>query len=445
MISYVNAARVRGRVLKVRGRTLIKKEILLPLYTHVMKWPAIMRRSTLRNTTFIGVTGSCGKTTAVNLISSVLSQAGSCQAKSLANYVHTTISNLLSLERSTKYCVQEISAHQSGDVVKHVRVFKPQIGVVTVIGNDHYKVHRGADGAAREKGALIESLPASGVAVLNADDPHVIAMAGRTAARVITYGLAADAEVRATEVSDTWPERLTLTVVYGGESVRLRTQLVGEHWVPSVLAAIACGIACGVDLQTGAKGVASSKPYFGRYSVHETEGGANYVLDSYKAPLWTIEAGLKFLKTAHAPRKTAVFGTISDYPGATSPRYRQVARGVLPLVDRVVFVGPGAGYVSGLCEGDARSKLFTFESAYEASAFFAKDIVAGELIYIKASGTADHLERIMLAQRDNVVCWRERCGRNMNCHRCKYYHTPSLPRFLAVGDTYASPEVASAS
>jgi UDP-N-acetylmuramoyl-tripeptide--D-alanyl-D-alanine ligase len=340
------------------------------------------------------------------------------------------------LKRSTKFCVQEISAHASGAVVKHLGVLQPHIGVVTVIGSDHYKVHRGAEGAAREKGALIESLPESGVAVLNADDPHVMAMAERTRARVITFGLSADAEVRATEVSSIWPERLSLTVAHGGESVRIQTLLVGEHWIPSILAAIACG----VDLRTCAKGVATTEPHFGRYSVKEIEGRASYVLDSYKAPLWTIEAGLNFLRTAQAPRKTAVFGTISDYAGKGGRVHRRVARETLPLVDRVVFVGPNAGHVTSLGENDELSKLFAFETAYEASAFLAKDVVAGELIYIKASGPSDHLERIMLAQLDNVVCWRERCGRKTYCHRCKDYDKPSLPRFLVANDTSASPD-----
>jgi UDP-N-acetylmuramoyl-tripeptide--D-alanyl-D-alanine ligase len=425
MITYLQAM-VRGG--KKMGRTLYERRFCKTIYQRNKKGLAILRRPTLRHTTFIGVTGSCGKTTTVNLIRSILYLAGSCQAKSGDNYLYTTVNNVLTLERSTKYCVQEISAHKKGDVAQHVRVLKPRIGVVTVIGTDHYKVHRGAEGAASEKAALIESLPENGVAVLNADDPHVRAMAERTRALVITYGLCTDANVRATDVSSIWPERLTLTVVHDGETARIKTQLVGEHWTPSVLAAIACGIACGVDLHTCAKGVATTEPHFSRCSVHQAQFGVTFILDGYKASYWTIESGLAALKAADAPRKTAVFGTISDYPGAASPRYRRVARQALPLVDRVLFVGPHSGHVSHLCEGDERTRLFSFETAHEAAIFLAKDTLAGELIYIKASGPADHLERIMLAQLDTVVCWRERCGRQTYCHRCKDYGKPSMPK-----------------
>jgi UDP-N-acetylmuramoyl-tripeptide--D-alanyl-D-alanine ligase len=425
MATYLQAILRGGKKL---GRGLHERKFWKTLRNRRTMGLAILRRLTLRHTTFIGVTGSCGKTTTVNLIQSILSLVGPCQAKSGANYLHTTVKDVSSLERSKRYCVQEISGHKSGVVIQHMRVLKPQIGVVTVIGTDHYKVHRGAEGAASEKVALIESLPENGVAVLNADDSHVRAMAERTRARVITYGLCSDAHVRATDVSSVWPERLALTVVHGGEIIRMKTRLVGEHWTTSVLAAIACGIACGVDLHTCAKGVATTEPHFGRCSVHQAHSGATYILDSYKAPYWTIASGLAFLKAAHAPRKTAVFGTISDYPSKANRIYRRVAREALSLVDRVVFVGPHSGHVSRLCEGDTRNKLFAFESAFEASPFFAKDLVAEELIYIKASGATDHLERIMLAQFDTVVCWRERCGRKTYCHRCKDYGRPSMPK-----------------
>jgi hypothetical protein len=83
------------------------------------------------------LTGSCGKTSAVHLIKNVVSLAGSCHAAAGNNYVHTTSHTVYSLERSRKYCIQEISAHEKGDVAQHVRVLKPQIGVVTVIGTDH--------------------------------------------------------------------------------------------------------------------------------------------------------------------------------------------------------------------------------------------------------------------------------------------------------------------
>jgi UDP-N-acetylmuramoyl-tripeptide--D-alanyl-D-alanine ligase len=261
-------------------------------------------------------------------------------------------------------------------------------------------------------------------------------MADRTRAKVLTFGLSPDADIRATEVSSVWPDRLTLTVVHGHESVRVQTRLVGEHWTTSVLAAIACGISCGIDLRTCAKVLETSEPVFGRYSVHAKPDGPVYVLDTEKAPLWTIASGLAFVAQAQAPRKTIVFGTISDYPGKSSPKHRRVAREALEVADRVVFVGSTAGHVSRLRQGELRERLFSFQSSYQSSALLAEEVLPEELIYIKASG-ADHLERMMLSQLDHVVCWRERCRiRVASCPSCPNYRKPHPPPFgLAESDS----------
>ena len=213
-----------------------------------------------------------------------------------------------------------------------------------------------------------------------------------------------------------------------------RQELVGEHWVTSILAAVACGIACDISLRTCASVVEKFEPIFGRYSVHRTPKGAVYILDTLKAPYWTIPAGLSFVGQAQAPRKTVVVGTISDHAGASSPKYRSVAREALKVADRVVFVGPNAGHVSKLRQDELGEKLFVFQTSYQASAFLSDKLSPGELVYIKAS-RSDHLERVMLSVIDQVVCWRERCKvPDTNCLSCRNFRTPHAPPFgLASG------------
>jgi len=411
------------RLLRHRWRRRVEQA-----FPRLKNWPAQLRRLLLRKTTFIAITGSCGKTTTTRLAVAMLATGGPCFRRGRGNVLSSSLRTVLSVPASSKFCVQEVSAFPLGTIKKHIRVLRPHIAIVTTIGSDHYKAFRGLEGAAREKGQLVESLPRQGIAILNADDPHVRAMAMRTRAKVITFGLSPDADIRATEVSSVWPDRLTLTVVHGHESLRVHTRLVGEHWVPSVLAAIACGIACGVELKACAKVLEKCDPVFGRYSIHAKPEGPVYVLDTRKAPLWTIASGLAFVERAKAPRKTIVFGTISDYPGKGGRQYRKVAREALDAADRVVFVGPNAARVSKLCQGELRERLFAFQTCYQASSFLAEKTVPQELIYIKASIT-DHLERIMLSQLDEVVCWRERCRKLANCYRCRNYRRPHAPSF----------------
>jgi UDP-N-acetylmuramoyl-tripeptide--D-alanyl-D-alanine ligase len=335
---------------------------------------------------------------------------------------------MLRVRPSTQFCIQELHASFPGLIAESLRLLKPQIGVVTTVGSDHYTNYRSLEATAREKSLLVERLPQSGVAILNIDDPLVCDMARRARAQLITFGLSPQADLRALEVSGIWPDRLSMTVIHMGETVHVETKLVGEHWATSVLAAVALGIVCGVDLKACAQAVKTVEPVFGRYSVHTRSDGASYVLDSYKAPYWTIAKGLAFVRHAAAPRKTIVLGTISDYPGAQGSRYRRVARDALDVADRIVFVGPNSGHIDRLRKGEARDRLFGFQTSYEASAFINSDAIPGELIYVKA-GITDHLERVMLSQLDDVVCWREQCGRLRPCMDCSRYHHATMPPF----------------
>lgn len=397
-------------------------------YVPLKNFAARLRRVTLRNTTFVSVTGSCGKTTTTSLIDAILSQEGQTHTGLEFNLPLHVTETVYRMPRAARFCVQEVSGGTPGHIVTSARMLRPDIGIVLNIASDHYKQFRTLEATALEKGKLLEKLPKAGIAILNADDPHVRSMEQRTPARILTFGMSPNANVRATEVSGSWPERLCLTVVCGDRAATVHTQLVGDFWASSVLAAIACGIACGLDLDTCAKGVSEAAPLFGRYSAHERSDGAVYILDTHKAPFWTLSSGFAFVSNAQATRKTVVIGNVSDYPGAGSKRYRRVAREALEVADRVVFVGSSAGYVSRLRRDGLRDRLFNFETVYQASSFLSENRVPGELIYLKTS-RAQHLDRIMLSAIDNVVCWKEKCGRPWNCDECSDYSKPAAPPF----------------
>lgn len=264
------------------------------------------------------------------------------------------------------------------------------------------------------------------VSPFSADDPNVRLMASRTRARVVTFGLSPDADITATDISSSWPNRLALTVAYGNERQHIQTRHVGEFWTMSVLAAVACGVACGVDLKSCASAIARAEPKSGRYSVHQVPDGPVFVYD-HKAPVWTIPHCLAFLENARAPRKTVIFGTLSDTASKSSQIYRRIARQALDVADRVVFVGQGAGYIGKLREGGTGDRLLGFQTAYEASAYFAVHAISDELIVLKGSRSTDHLERIMLSRFESVVCWKERCGEQLDCPKCRRYARPYPP------------------
>jgi UDP-N-acetylmuramoyl-tripeptide--D-alanyl-D-alanine ligase len=396
-----------------------------PIARFALLQAARLRRAQLRHTTFIAVTGSCGKTTSTRLIGALLTRNGACVVSDGKNTEKAAVRAVLSVPGSTRFCLQEVGADKKGTIARQVEILRPDIGIVMMVGSDHYKVFRTLEETAKEKGALVEGLPITGIAILNADDPNVRAMASRTKARIITFGLSTEAQVRGSDLSGAWPDRLSFTVAYGGQSIRVETCFPGTHWTGSVLAAIACGLACGFDLRACASAIKDVEPVFGRFSVHQVPAGPVFVLDSHKAPLWTVASTLAFVETATAPRKTVIFGTLSDYAGNARRTYRKVMRQALAIADRVIMVGPHASHGDNL-RAEAGGRLFTFATTYDASRFVADESKADELILIKASG-GDHLERIALSHFNEIMCWREACGKSGGCPLCRHYRTPSPP------------------
>ena len=128
---------------------------------------------------------------------------------------------ILRVKPDDEFCVLEIAAAIRGERIpleRPLTLVKPSIGVVTNIGTDHISAFGSVEAIAAEKSKLIAALPSHGIAILNADDPNVLAMRSRCAGRVITYGLAPEAMVRAENVNAAWPERLSFTVCFDGQS-----------------------------------------------------------------------------------------------------------------------------------------------------------------------------------------------------------------------------------
>lgn len=365
----------------------------------------------------VAVTGSCGKSTTAALIGEIFSRCGPTRIGVGTNTRSAVVRTILRARRSHRFWVQEVSGHQPGAIAKSARLLKHSVAVVTTIGSDHRKSFGSVQAIADEKGRLVSGLPADGLAVLNADDSLVRAMRDRTNARVVTFGKNGSADIRLVSHSAGFPSRLQLTVTDGDETVEIRTRLVGLRWLDAVLAAVACGRALGVSLGECAKAVEAVEPRHGRDSVHEILDGPTIVLDTVKAPFWTIPSSIETVRTTRSPRRTIVFGTISDYTGSSSKKYRDVAREALVAADRVLFVGQNSGRVAKL-ERENPERLVTFPTARRARDFLRQTVVPGELIYIKSSGI-DHLERLLYDWQAPILCWADDCRKSFSCDACK--------------------------
>ncbi len=380
---------------------------------------AYLKRSLLFRTTFIAVTGSCGKSSTTHFIDHLLKQKIKGRMGFHWNARRHAIQNILNTQLSDRYLVQEVSGQEPGAINAVASIFRPRIGIITTVGQDHYTNFRSLEQTALEKGTLAESLPSDGTAILNADDPHVLAMANRTQATVLTFGTGNQAQVRAMDVSSVWPERLSMTIHYQGKSVQLNTRLFGEIWVTSVLAAITCGLAMELDLESCVEGLNGITPPPGRMTVYETPQDTSFITDTLKAPYWTVEQVVKSLVNAKASRKTVIIGSISDTPGAVSPKYRKIARMCLEVADRVFFVGPNAHFVDKLLSEYQPDRLLSFSSVLDAHNHLKQDLIPGEVVLRKAN-RLEHMERLAHAHSMQVSCWKKRCDERLDCGTCKF-------------------------
>lgn len=395
----------------------LKKIIRFCLRLWKSLWTAFRRFWFLFGADIISVTGSCGKTSTTFFLSKILCDQAPCYVGIRENSAKTIKNKLRKIRTPYRYYLQESGIAYPGDMKKIVSNLRPNVGVVTTIGRDHHTSFRTLEGTAAEKGILIESLPRSGTAVLNADDPYVMGMRGNTRAKVLTYGLSDGVDVQGSEIHSAWPNRLSLSVRYKREIVRIETGLFGDLLVISLLAAIAGGLALGVSLEQCAISLQGVESFPARLSIHRSMQGGWIIKDTVKAPFWSVEQVLLLFKDAVAPRKTIFLGSFSDTPGSDSNKYRRMARVALDVADRVVFVGGKAGYVKKMQDPSLDGRLFVFESHREACWFLASDMIENELVLLK-SNVNSHLERLVCGQYSGFNCWKDSCEKQIDCEEC---------------------------
>jgi UDP-N-acetylmuramyl pentapeptide synthase len=241
----------------------------------------------------------------------------------------------------------------------------------------------------------------------------------------LTYGRAPDANLRALSAGSDWEQGFAVEVVYAGEQATLQTGLVGAHWETAVLAAAAGALAAGLSLEDCRAGLAGVQPLDGRLSIHPSRDGVTFLRDDRKAPLWSLGLAFDTLRDSGAARRIAVIGTLSDYPGKASPKYRNAARQALESADLVLFIGERANSAKKAAPEDER--LLAFETVHAAHTYLEKELRPGDLVLLKGSLISDHLQRLLLAHAGEHACWRKRCGRRLECSECPLRMDPAGP------------------
>lgn len=266
-------------------------------------------------TLVVGITGSVGKTSTKDLTASALARRWRTTAseRSFNNELGVPLT-LANAPEGTQAAVVEMGARGRHHIELLCDVAHPTVGVVTAVVHAHTEMFGSIEEVAVAKGELVESLPAAGTAVLNADDGRVVAMASRTAARVLRYTVsgARGAELAATEIAldDDLCPRFRLHTPSGDADVRLAVH--GEHQVGNALAAAGAALACGVPLDDIAAGLGDAVLSPWRMELHRAPSGAVVLNDSYNANPTSMAAALRALAAVPARRRVAVLGLMAE-------------------------------------------------------------------------------------------------------------------------------------
>lgn len=365
--------------------------------------------------TVVGVTGSAGKTSTKDLIAAVLRAEGPTVAPpgSMNNELGHPWTALRA-DASTRFLVLELSARHEGNIRDLTRIVAPRIGVVLNVGSAHLGEFGSREAIARTKGELVEELPEGGVAILNADDPLVAAMAERTVARVVRVGRGSDADVRAEDVVLDDSARASFTLVADGRSVPVRLRVHGEHQVPNALSAAAVGLACGIDLEAVAASLSAAEAAsVRRMAVSTRADGLTVIDDSYNANPESVAAALKALATMvrsrrdaaaaagspaadpfgdrpSGPRAWAVLGEMRELGDESIREHDRIGRLAVRLdIDRLVVVGTDrplrAMHQSAVMEGSWGEESILVPDAEAAIELLSSAVAPDDVVLVKAS------------------------------------------------------------
>jgi UDP-N-acetylmuramoyl-tripeptide--D-alanyl-D-alanine ligase len=347
----------------------------------------------------LAVTGSQGKTSVKDLLAALLSDGGStvATAGSFNNELGLPLT-VLRVEEQTRHLVLEMGARGIGHISKLCQVAPPDVALVLNVGKAHLGEFGSVQNIAQAKGELVEALGRDGVAVLNADDPLVSAMSGRTAARVCTYGRhGSDVRVDGVELDDF--ARPAVVLVHGDQRRRVQLHLLGEHQAINAAAAVAGGLACGRPfdgLLDALETVETLSPW--RMELHERPDGLVLLNDAYNANPDSMRSALETLSSIGrrtGRRTVAVVGEMRELGDTSAVEHQAVGRLTAELgIDEVVVVGEGAHEIAE----SARAASF-YASVAEAAAAVRDNVRGTDVVLVKASRAAG-LEQVAAALED---------------------------------------------
>ncbi|WP_412080757.1 UDP-N-acetylmuramoyl-tripeptide--D-alanyl-D-alanine ligase [Streptomyces sp. SCL15-4] len=337
----------------------------------------------------VAITGSAGKTSTKDLIAQVLPGNVVSTPQSFNNEIGLPLTITMA-DRHTDYLVLEMGARHIGDIRDLTRIAPPGISVVTNVGTAHVGEFGGRENIAEAKGEIVEAVQPGGLAVLNADDDFVDVMRNRTQARVVTYGLAAEATIRATGIKIDGQGRASYTLVTPEGRAGVRLQFVGDVQVHNSLAAAAVAREAGLDVERIAARLSEALPR-SRWRMETTTrpDGVTIINDAYNANPHSMRHSLDALAAmtrGQDQRSVAVLGRMNELGDDARSAHEEIGRYAAGLgLDHIILVGGDeAGWMQQGAGGvDGRAVHLPDQDA--ALELLHRILRAGDVVLVKAS------------------------------------------------------------
>ncbi len=386
---FVAQAIEKGAVAAVVSRAKAAQFSTLPLIAVEDTLVALQTLATavrrLWGKPLVGVTGSAGKTTTKEAIAHVLATRLQVH-KSEGNFNnHFGLPlMLLKLQPEHDVAVIEMGMSHAGEIAVLAKIALPETGVVTNVAPVHLEFFDSIADIARAKYELIQSLPAGGTAVLNADDEYVSQFGRDFKGKVVQYGMGLTANVRAENVAAHGEEGSTFDVVVGDQREPASLPLVGSHNVLNALAAVAVALEQGFALRDAVAAVATLAAADKRGQVVRL-GNITIINDCYNSNPKAMAAMVDALASMPAQRRIVVAGEMLELGPMGAEMHRESGKHVAAAkIDLLIGVrGLAEQIVAGASA--AGTKALFVATPEEAGEWLRKNTRDGDAVLLKAS------------------------------------------------------------
>ncbi|NIM19600.1 MAG: UDP-N-acetylmuramoyl-tripeptide--D-alanyl-D-alanine ligase [Candidatus Latescibacteria bacterium] len=347
-------------------------------------------RNTL-DVTVVAITGSSGKTTTKEFTRSILKRKyrvhGSPDSFNSRIGVPLTI---LETGEENEYLVLEVGANQKGEIDFLAALLKPDISVITNIGEAHIGFFGSPEGVASAKAELLDHMGTNGYVLLPGDDDFLPLLKSRSKCRYFTFGFSESCNYRITDVKG-GTERTEFC--FNGEPMAVR--MTGKHNLKNAAAALAVGDLCGVEIKLSREGLLESEPLFGRGKVRR-ESGVTVIDDSYNANPSSMRASLDTLMEFDAKRRIAVLGEMKELGDYTQSCHSDLGAYLATIaLDRIFWIGESSGDVTEAYQlKGGKASLSVFVDLKELVQTLKRELRPGDAVLVKGS-RACGLERVV--------------------------------------------------